>query len=104
MGRNGIDILSRLLWIANACERIYGIHSDVAHTPKGVPYVRVGRDDKVRVVIFAKTRKVRVFYRTDAGEQIHEDFPMGLHGNVDSWVQLVAAFASGMAPANTPDS
>ncbi len=93
MGRKSIDIYKRLNWIRNVCDSKYSVMAVIEHTKRGVPYVKVGVGN-VRIIIFAKTRMVRVFYMVPGlHAQQHEDFPLGLHGNVDGWVDDVAAFA-----------
>lgn len=105
MGRNSFDISTRLGWIRNACERLYSVPSTMENTVKGVPYVKVGKEGKVRVVIFAKTRIARVFYIVDrTGQQEHVDFTLQFPGNADDWVGQVAAFASGAAMAHMKNS
>lgn len=100
MGRNSIDIRKRLTWVANACNRTWKTQATVEETQRGVPYVKVGNGD-VRVVIFARTRNVRVFFKRSTGEQAHMDFKMDVHA---SWIGHVAAFACGASHMPDPNT
>lgn len=96
--RGYIDIPKRLRWIRNACANLYGVPASVELTKRGVPYVKVG-SGLIRVVIFARTKKVRVFFTPKWAnkEQLHTDFDLDAHGNVDGWVKNVASFAADTA-------
>ncbi len=99
-----IDVTKRLNWIVNQCKNHWHFPAHVKFTARGVPYVQVGATDGVRVVIFAKTHKVRVFYTVlRTGVQEHVDFTMG-HGDSNGWVESVAAFATGAAMARPENS
>ncbi len=99
-----IDVTKRLNWIVNQCVNHWHYPAHVKFTARGVPYVQVGESDGVRVVIFAKTRKVRVFYTPQySGVQKHLDFPME-HGDSNGWVEMVCAFATGAAEARPENS
>lgn len=96
-----IDIPKRLGWIRNCCERKYNTPATVEQTRRHIPYVRVGKDGHVRVVIFARTRSVRVFFdpHWNGGVQLHTDFPFGERGLTDKIISDVAEFATSTAKA-----
>lgn len=84
-------ILLNLNRVRNACQYIYDTPATIEHTQRGVPYISVG-GGKVRIVFFAKTRRMRVFCNLVHNEpQMHFDFTVARQS--DSEYKVVAAFA-----------
>ena len=101
MTKSYIPVLELLTKIGAACEREWNVPTHIELTRRNVPVLVVGKEAKVRVVIFAKTHRGRVFVTPmRTGVQEHVDFHLDWD-NLSYQPDLVA-FACGAAKAHQP--
>lgn len=85
-------VLLNLNRVKNACLYLHNTPCSIERTQRGVPYVKVGGSGKVRVVFFARTGVMRVFFNLLKDEpQMRADFK--IRQQSDEEYKAVARFA-----------
>jgi hypothetical protein len=81
-----MDVVARLTVFRNVCERQWRTPAEVSQTQSGLPYLKVGQNDRVHVVLFPTKHEVALYFKLPYHtNQTYRVYPMD-RANGGKWM------------------